>query len=113
MKDVYAIYEPNAEGRERSRGAFRPRNPTRWMKRTIVRISGVVGAAGHKLAQATITLRATMPDAALIEPPFFLEVVAIWVRQLVLTAIEVGVGWLLKKLTRPKPARLIRLHPAT
>jgi hypothetical protein len=85
------------------------RNPTRWMKRTIARTTAGVTEATRRLARAA---KALMNKALEDEPPLLLDLAVIWARQLLLTAIEVVVGWFFKNLTRPKPGRLIRLRPA-
>ena len=91
-------------------------NPTRWMRRTIGRITRGVCEAGHRLKCAAASRGRTMASISENDRSLAIEVLAIWIRQLILRAIELGIGWLVQKvMRRRKVARMIpfpKLRPA-
>ena len=90
-------------------------NPTRWMRRTIGRITRGVCEAGQRLKRAAAGRRHAMAPIS-EEHALAIEILAIWIRQLILRAIELGIGWLVQRvMRRRKAARMIpfpKLRPA-
>jgi hypothetical protein len=83
-------------------------NPTRWMRRTIGRITRGVCEAGQRLKRAAENRRQTMASISEEDHSIAIEILAIWIRQLILRAIELGIGWLVQKvMRRRKAARMI------
>jgi hypothetical protein len=91
-------------------------NPTRWMRRTIGRITRGVCDASHTVKCAAASRLEAMAPISEGEHSLAIEILAIWIRQLILKAIELGIGWLVQKVTRRrKAARMIpfpNLRPA-
>jgi hypothetical protein len=91
-------------------------NPTRWMRKTIGRITRGVCEASQRLKRASESRREAMAAISEEDHSLAIEVLAIWIRQLILRAIELGIGWLVQKvMRRRKAARMIpfpNLRPA-
>jgi len=91
-------------------------NPTRWMRRTIGRITRGVCEASDGIKRAAASKLEAMAPISESEHSLAIEILAIWIRQLILRAIELGIGWLVQKvMRRRKAARMIpfpKLRPA-
>jgi hypothetical protein len=89
-------------------------NSTHWMRRVVCKIKDGVGKAGDRLERAAVDLKESV-NRAIEREPILLEIVTIWVRQVVLTGIELAIGSMLRRIMRrPKPPNVIpfpELHP--
>jgi hypothetical protein len=87
------------------------------MRRTIGRITYSVCEAGHGLKRAASCRREATTSISESEPSLAIEIFAIWIRRLTLTAIDLVFGWLVQKvMRRRKAARMLpfpKLHPAS
>ena len=90
------------------------KNPTRWMQRTISKITKGVSEAARGLERTAV--RAAMHPTSEKQRSLAIEILVIWIRRLIVTAIELGLGWLVRKITtRQTRARVISFptpHPA-
>jgi len=83
------------------------KNPTRWVDITRRKATRGVGAGGHWLKDGAMGLRAGVERTLAKAPPLAIEAFTIWIRHLILTAIEISIGWLVRRLiARPRPSNV-------
>jgi hypothetical protein len=83
-------------------------NPTRRMRKTIAKITRGVCEASHGLKRAAASRLEAMAPISEGKHSFAIEILAIWIRQLIFRAIDLGIGWLVQKvMRRRKAARMI------
>ena|SRR5712692_362586 len=88
--------------------AARMKNPTRWLQRMIRKTAEGVEEAGKRLATAVTNVTGAIDRTIANAPPLAVEILTVWVRQVILTAIEFGIGRLVRRFTaRPKPTLVI------
>ena len=77
------------------------------MRRVVGKIKNGVGNAGDRLQHAADDLKRSV-NRTIEREPILVEIVTIWLRQAVLTAIELAIGSMLRRITRrPKPPNVI------
>ena len=86
------------------------KNPTRRMRRTMGKIARGVAKVGQKVQLLATRAREAARSPLKRDSSLAREIVSRWLRQLLLTVVEVGISRLVRRITtRPKPANVTLL----